>query len=174
MELTTTTPLTRTCTVCQKEKVLETEFGKQSNGKYGRQSACKLCTKRVLADYRKTEKGKEKHREYAKRHREKPGYNDRHRAYRETPKAMRHLYLKGAERRSLPFELTVEDFETLWGRPCHYCGDSIRTIGLDRLINEGGYIRDNVVPCCPTCNFMKLKSSPEDFIAKCKQIAAKF
>lgn len=174
MDLDTTTPLTRICTVCQQEKVLKDEFGKQSNGKYGRQSACKKCTRRVIDEYRKTPKGKEKHREYAKRHREKPGYNERHRAYRETPKAMRQLYLRGAERRGLPFDLKVEDFENLWGKPCYYCKDPIRTIGLDRLNNEDGYTLSNVVPCCPTCNFMKLKSSPDEFIAKCKKVADNF
>jgi hypothetical protein len=129
--------------------------------------------KAALAAYRKTPKGKAKYREYAKRHREKPGYREKHRSYRETPKMMMHLYRKGAEKRGLPFEITLEYLtEHLWQKPCSYCGCAIRTMGLDRVNNTEGYTITNTIPCCSTCNFMKLKSSREDFIAKCRQIVA--
>ena len=36
-------------------------------------------------------------------------------------------------------------------KPCIYCGDTKR-IGCDRIHNDGGHTKDNVVPCCYDCN----------------------
>lgn len=36
-------------------------------------------------------------------------------------------------------------------KPCHYCGDSHR-VGCDRISNDKGHTKDNVVPCCIECN----------------------
>jgi hypothetical protein len=166
------TPATRTCTICGEEKSLSTEFGNQINGKYGKQSARKPCNANVIAEYRKTPRGKAKHREYARRHREKPGYNEKHKAYRDTPKAQWKIYQDGANKRGLLFEFTFEEFtNAFWQKPCAYCGEKLRTVGVDRVDNALGYTVTNTVPCCSTCNFMKLKTSREEFIRKCGQIA---
>jgi len=166
-------PRTRICSICKQEKVLATEFRRQVNGKYGHQSACKPCANAVVTAYRQTPKGKEKYKEYARRHREKPGYNQKHRSYRDTPRAQYLSYRKGAEKRNLPFEFTLEQFtELFWQKPCSYCGDPIPTIGIDRVDNTKGYTLENAAPCCYTCNLMKLKTNRADFIAKCKKIAS--
>lgn len=81
------------------------------------------------------------------------------------------MYKRGAERRGLSFEFTMETFTALWQKPCTYCGDEIDTIGLDRRKNKEGYTLENTVPCCPVCNFMKHTMDEEKFITKCKQIA---
>jgi hypothetical protein len=126
----------------------------------------------TLIAYRKTPKGKAKYREYAQRHRAKPGYAEKHRGYREKPEPMWNLYRKGAERRDLVFDITLAEFtEHFWQKPCWYCGDDIRTAGVDRVNNADGYTLSNTVPCCSVCNFMKLKTSQDDFIAKCRQIS---
>jgi hypothetical protein len=36
--------------------------------------------------------------------------------------------------------------------PCTYCGETIQPRGLDRIDNSKGHLRDNVLPCCATCN----------------------
>ena len=36
--------------------------------------------------------------------------------------------------------------------------------GLDRVDNSIGYILENVVPCCVTCNSMKMAMSYNEFI----------
>lgn len=168
---TSTLPTSRSCTVCKNEKPLG-EFGKQSNGKYGRKSACRTCARRLLAEYRKTPKGRAKYREYAERHREKPGYAENHRKYRYSPKAQWMLYKSGAVRRGLEFEFTLEEFiEFFWQKPCSYCGDPIPSVGVDRIDNSAGYTKANATPCCSTCNFMKLKCSAAEFIAKCVRVA---
>lgn len=36
-------------------------------------------------------------------------------------------------------------------KPCVHCGDTNR-IGCDRIDNNKGHTKDNVVPCCYECN----------------------
>jgi hypothetical protein len=65
-------------------------------------------------------------------------------------------YKAGAESRginfNLPLDLFVEWYDTT---SCHYCGERIPTIGIDRFDNSSGYDINNVVPCCKICNKMK-------------------
>lgn len=79
----------------------------------------------------------------------------------------------GAKRRSLPYELTREQFMSFWQAPCFYCGDAIRTVGLDRIDNAKGYTMDNVVSCCQICNSMKSSMSVQEFLDHCSRVARK-
>lgn len=38
-------------------------------------------------------------------------------------------------------------------------------------MSDLGYFKENVVPCCKTCNFMKLRLSQEDFVKHIQKIA---
>ena len=82
----------------------------------------------------------------------------------------------GAKRRKHEWQLTKEQMRTLTQQPCHYCGaepnqgnySSARNgvylyNGLDRVNNDLGYIIDNVVPCCGTCNAAKNTQTIEQF-----------
>lgn len=79
-------------------------------------------------------------------------------------------YKKGAEIRNIEFNLSFEEFMLLWQKPCEYCGDEIKTIGIDRVDNHIGYIVDNTVPCCAICNLMKSTYGQYFFISHCKKI----
>jgi len=81
-------------------------------------------------------------------------------------------YKTSAKKRNLAFTLSLEEFGAYWQQPCIYCGDSISTIGLDRVDNERGYEPDNVVPCCTGCNYSKRDGTTESYIARCKRVAA--
>lgn len=87
--------------------------------------------------------------------------------------------------------LSFEDFERLILGDCHYCGRTPQTIGspylsksgkvngkvsekrarevlilhngIDRKDNTKGYLLDNCVTCCETCNRGKRAMSYEDF-----------
>lgn len=41
--------------------------------------------------------------------------------------------------------------ENIITKPCIYCGDTHR-VGCDRIDNNKGHTKDNVVPCCYDCN----------------------
>ncbi len=81
-----------------------------------------------------------------------------------------NYYRVGARQRHLDFELTRLDVTNLIHTACHYCGDPpnnncqvireggnipIKIGGIDRLDNSKGYILNNCVPCCYTCNKAK-------------------
>lgn len=80
-------------------------------------------------------------------------------------------YKQGAERRGYQFNLTFDKFSEYFQKPCYYCGNEIKTIGLDRVDNSVGYVDNNIVSCCITCNKMKLSNSSIEFINHCKKIA---
>jgi len=59
--------------------------------------------------------------------------------------------------------LTLEEYKEIASSSCFYCGDSpqlwkrkmINVNGIDRSNNNIGYIKDNCVACCKTCNRAK-------------------
>lgn len=65
----------------------------------------------------------------------------------------------GARGRGVDWNITKEDFCRIRKDPCAYCGEVFlgeRTEGgLDRIDNSKGYTPDNLVSCCPTCNFTR-------------------
>ena len=65
-------------------------------------------------------------------------------------------YKKAAKQRDIEFNLTIEEFNIFWQKDCHYCGDPILTIGVDRVDSSEGYTLINCVPCCTICNKIKL------------------
>lgn len=79
-------------------------------------------------------------------------------------------YLQSAKIYKVEFALTKEDFSTFWQKSCSYCGDSIDSIGLDRVDPKIGYLLSNVVACCPICNFMKKNHDLDFFVAHVQKI----
>lgn len=93
------------------------------------------------------------------------------------------VYLGSARRRGIPFELTREEFEGLISSSCFYCGDppieravnsykvTMVCNGIDRVDNTKGYLSDNCVPACKTCNVAKAALGQQEFIDHCKKVA---
>lgn len=102
-------------------------------------------------------------------------------------------YRRTAAKKSLPFELTREEFRALTGSSCNYCGigpSATRTHnsqdvsvagkanaaytynGLDRVDNNLGYVKNNVVPCCRPCNMAKRTMTLDAFLAWIRRITA--
>lgn len=108
-----------------------------------------------------------------------PGESACHQAYLQ--------YKHKSIRRNIQFELSFEKYKELSSQCCYYCnalpnnkaytrsknGFYINN-GIDRVDNSKGYIYNNVVPCCKTCNFNKADISVEmvekiyEFIRKTK------
>ncbi len=100
-------------------------------------------------------------------------------------------YRKGAQARNYVFELTKEDVRSITTQPCFYCGAAPSRVtygstgftkdhggflsnGIDRVDNNIGYTKDNSVPCCHVCNYMKGVQSLPDFVAHCRKIIENF
>ena len=91
-------------------------------------------------------------------------------------------YKRGAEKRNLDFNLTLEEFLDIESKPCHYCGEKPTVYegnkkymqklgspwkhnGIDRLDTNKGYTVENCVPCCSKCNYAKHDLSLDEFKA---------
>lgn len=90
-------------------------------------------------------------------------------------------YRCGAEHRKFDFLLTKNDFLKLTSENCDYCGAVPHQIigskngnyvynGVDRKNNAAGYVIDNCVSCCGTCNLMKRMMSVEQFLQACQAV----
>lgn len=79
-------------------------------------------------------------------------------------------YKHGAKRRGLDWDINIEQFHQFWYANCKYCGDTIEGVGIDRVDNAVGYLSDNCVPCCETCNEMKLDHTTSKWIGHMQKI----
>ncbi len=93
-------------------------------------------------------------------------------------------YKYHAKNRNLTWDLTKEEFRFLTKQNCFYCGkipshksrkdkrfNGIYIYnGIDRIDNNKGYIKENVVPCCGICNKAKGSRSYDEFIAWIKRV----
>lgn len=86
-------------------------------------------------------------------------------------------YLNHARRRNLEVKISETDFYNLFDKECYYCNSKPKIIksykkgkhkivlnGVDRLKNEIGYLHENVVPCCTSCNMTKQAFDSDFFI----------
>lgn len=133
----------KTCTQCKKKKKVSYFYKIKNDNKtnvvYYRPT-CKVC----CANYKRTKEGLKILGKY-----------------RHSPKG-RYVYLKAAaKRRNLECTLSKEEYYLLIDKPCFYCEgffqkDETCGCGLDRINNEFGYIKNNVISCCGICNGIKL------------------
>jgi hypothetical protein len=85
--------------------------------------------------------------------------------------AMIYDYKRHAEKLGVPYELTRTQFEDMCVLKCHYCGNENRG-GIDRIDSTKGYVPENCVPCCKTCNYMKRSMTKEAFVEQCRKVVA--
>lgn len=91
--------------------------------------------------------------------------------FRQTPMGKMTEMKKDAKKRGIPFSLTIEDIEKIWGNHCHYCGRKINLLSLDRIDNSKPYEIGNIVPCCKWCNYTKGTGSISFFYDQCKKVS---
>jgi len=98
-------------------------------------------------------------------------------------------YKQRARLKGFAFSLTKEDVNTLITDKCFFCGENASNFftiklsegneifkynGIDRFDNTKGYIFDNCVSCCKTCNTAKGELSIEEFKLWIDRIHSKF
>lgn len=133
----------RGCTVCGSVKELG-EFHKTRSG--SPEASCKSCTR---------ERNNNNYRKRSDQYKSRLRGNKRllHQRWARTKGALKH-------RSKIPreFSITLEEYSNIVkDNACIYCGGPLpKTMGgLDRLDNNKGYTKENVVPCCFTCNSMR-------------------
>ncbi len=80
---------------------------------------------------------------------------------------------RSASDRSIPFDITKDDYGFTTTNNCYVCGKNNspeHNNGLDRYNSKIGYTKDNIRSCCATCNYMKKDYDYQEFIEKCKKI----
>lgn len=87
------------------------------------------------------------------------------------------VYYSRAQSKNCEFEFTEEEFDKFTKQPCFYCGGySIskqyqdQFCGIDRVDSNKGYSKDNCVPCCFSCNVMKMNLDVYDFLDRVELI----
>ena len=82
------------------------------------------------------------------------------------------VYLRSAGDKNLDFAISQEEFNKIVKEPCHYCNvmQERGFNGIDRLDSNAGYVLDNCVSCCKTCNYMKCSLSTDVFLKRIEHI----
>lgn len=60
-----------------------------------------------------------------------------------------------SKQRNIKWTIKRTDYKQLIENPCYYCDGDLSVecgTGLDRIDNKKGYIINNVLPCCGSCN----------------------
>ena len=70
-----------------------------------------------------------------------------------------------AKRKNMILELSKEEYAILINSNCIYCSGPLNKsgYGLDRISNEKGYTKGNLVPCCDICNTAKNCMEQKEF-----------
>jgi len=146
--LQTTNSVMRLCTVCGKDfEGFKTRYDKES-------MTCADCaSKQAIQD---------KNREDRVRNFKNENFINIERYYKE--------YITSATKKGREITIDFNDFSKLVTSACYYCNHNseTETIGIDRIDNNKGYIKENCVPSCWKCNRMKRIYHPEFFLEKCK------
>ena len=96
--------------------------------------------------------------------------------YKKSPHVRYTVYKRNAKNKNRNLDLTEDEFIEISKQPCIYCGGYSDTYngnqfnGIDRFDSNLGYSLNNCVPCCATCNRMKMDLPANEWINKMKQI----
>ena len=73
-------------------------------------------------------------------------------------------YVRDDRKRGLENELDLEFVKEQIAKGCSYCGETEIRMSLDRIDNTRGHTRDNVVPACHRCNYVRLNMPYEAWL----------
>lgn len=83
---------------------------------------------------------------------------EKHRNYDKSLPRRFKKFLTYCKRQKIPTDLTYQGWlSIIESNKCEYCAEKLPSTGygLDRMYSNIGYFKDNIVPCCQTCNLTK-------------------
>lgn len=148
---------TKQCRNCRRKKAID-QFG--SNGRGYHKSYCKECDNEFRVERMKRNgeyyAGPETRARYARRRTWILEYHRRRRA--DPAHRARHIVKdsRASDKRSkLGNEMTIDFVKTLIAKPCSYCAETELLMTLDRINNDLGHVKENVVAACARCNYIR-------------------
>jgi len=136
----------RTCKKCGKTKSIVDFYWSRckSNGKKFYNWQCKLCQSRSSYSSPNRRNSINKYLRKYRRNADNKG------------KIILSRCLSSDRRKNLKCDLDIQFIESLFINGCKYCGESERLkLTLDRIDNNLGHSKNNVVCCCIRCNFIR-------------------
>jgi hypothetical protein len=93
-------------------------------------------------------------------------------SHKESSSYQYQIYSKNSNKKNTEFSLTFDDFQAITNNKCFYCDESNPRgfQGIDRIDQTVGYIRENCVPCCKMCNYMKGSLHKNVFLERVEHI----
>ena len=151
--------MTKICGRCQAEKQIS-EFKERLSCPDGRDYLCFPCRKSKDNEYHKTPSGQAAARRAQLKYNktEKGIISGKKKSFKARRGNGRYNYAKyKALYRGYIWGIPKEVYAALISLPCEYCGVTLPTSGicLDRIENSKGYEEENVLPCCPICNYAR-------------------
>lgn len=133
------------CGHCKQSKD-SSAFSKNKQTTSGYNSWCKECISKKHPEYDK--------RTYSDRKEYKGQYNAK---YYQTEKGRFSNSRNAAKSRKHLWELSFEEYQPFIKNSCFYCEGPLDNYGsgLDRIDNNKGYTKDNVLSCCGECNRLR-------------------
>jgi hypothetical protein len=136
-----------TCNKCGLSEPQVTFGSRRVNGKKYKKHVCSSCSTR---ERKRFGRDKEKWALANRRYRQRAWENPKNRA-----KFVLRDITKFDKKRGFQSDLDLDAVKGIISCSCTYCGETELKIGLDRIDNGRGHMRDNVVAACPRCNYLR-------------------
>lgn len=160
---------TKRCSKCKEIKTISS-FHRDITRNDLHKSICKICSLKAQKEYKEKNKLKinANQREYRKKNKKKLQLKKK-----EYARSFDGRFIKSknnALHRGLVWKITKSQYKELLKESCIYCNNEIENketklnfsfcgdatgVGLDRIDNNKGYVKDNVVRCCGFCNNLR-------------------
>lgn len=138
----------KVCRQCRQKKPLDEMAHRRKKGLLVARSVCRTCHADIKKAARQADPVGTRARDLQARQR-----------FRYAPEK-RHLVIcqdakRSDRKRGLANDLDHAFVLDLISRGCHHCGETRILMTLDRIDNDIGHVRANVVPACVRCNFLR-------------------
>lgn len=143
----------KTCTACREEKPTSEFYIRNEKGRAYFKSLCKKCDGVRRSKYRRDSADPIKNTLRAERAKKKK--RDERRDNIDPGKYILKDCRSSDKKKGRIGDLDRSFIDTMISKPCSYCGDINNKMTLDRIDNDLGHLKSNVVPACYRCNLFR-------------------